>query len=1255
MKPITLILLFALCLLSVVANAAGAAHYYRGWAELNTNNRHEARRHFELAVQDADTRTAAHLCLALIDWYERNDAGAFAHFQSFYENSPNPYPYLYALFSLLYPPSDKALPDAQRAFFEKIVTDPAMHGTLKAMIYQHLGNYYIACNNRKKAGELYAQIHAIDRWQVLGAFDNISGSGFDKDWGALANADTSDRFRNKADAEVYWYTPSGNRPDGWFDFDLHFTLNDAIFYAQSFVSSPVEQEAFLRVGTSGSLKVWINDAQVLAVAEERNCDLDIYACRVKLNAGANRILVQIGQSEITRANFLLRLTDVDGRPLPGLAGAAEYAGYRQADAGALPETLPFFAEDYFEKEIEKNPDDLLPYIALGETFLRNDKAYEGTHILKKAEQRAPQSAFISYRLSEAYLRSGNATDYSREIENVRHYDPESFLAMQYAYEEAVESEKYTEAEDVFHNIIARYGENRHTDDMEIHLASLQKRLDDFVRLARKLYLKYPDDYDYMYLNVRIEENIFHNTKAIVSILEKYCKKYFDRQAVELLSVHYFNSGNINRGLDVLKKRRNYMPHDRRFLYFYASVLQQMQRYGDALKALDDVKKQAPSMSQIYSAEGYIYKELKNYGKAKECFTKAVYYAPASYDSRTQLRLLENKKEMFDLFPKNNLDSLIAQAPSTADYPEEKAVVLLNDEQLVFYPEGAQEHRTELAIKILNQAGIEQWKEYGIPHNRNSQKLLLDKYEVIKANGQRIKAETDNDGRVVFTNLEPGDVLHLDYRIQDFYSGIFSKHFYDWALMQYSLPLVYSRYAILAPADKPFNFLVGNDHLDPVVTEIENMKRYQWIVADRPAVKDEPYMSPMADVVPVLVFSSIPDWKLIGDWYRDVTANKINAHPDYVFRETFAEILKGRENASPMEKAQAFYEYILNNITYSNVAFLQSNFIPQKASRTIITRLGDCKDMATLFVALCREAGIKANLVLLNTRENGKNPLALPSSNFNHCIAQLTIDDKTTYLELTNNKLPFGAAVISDLQAAILPIPYRDEPTGDRLLAMNMDHRRPTEVIRYKQLSLTGNDLKVEAHNIRTGELAAYYKHKYENMSADERQKDMHRIIASDWKNTVKLTDLEFANLDNLRDSVDYRFKYEVSNALQEVAGMKIFRLPWSDAVESLSMFAPDERKYPFELYRYLYSDSEYERITLLLPEGKKLIDIPNDVHEECAAATYDLAFRQTGHGVVEITRRFVKRKDLVTPDEYPDFKRFMTLVSTSDEKQYAIK
>lgn len=1239
----------------IYAFAGSKENYYKGWEAFNNNDREEARKYFMLALKDSDSKEDAYLSLALLEWNNFNNDEALKYFLMFYDCSEDRYPYLYAMYSLLHT-SSRAMSYGQLLFYETIAKDPKMHGTLKSMVYGDLGDYYLDRNDKKKAMEWYDKIGYVKEWQVLGTFDNISGSGFDKDWGAIEKAKPNDLFKNKVNADVQWFSPGANKPDGWFYFTYHFDIDGVILYAQSFINSEKEQEVYLRAGNSGSLKIWLNDALVSSVPEERNCDLDVYGYKVTLNEGVNRLLVQIGQSEISSANFLIRLTDENGHPIKNLKESTEYQDYKKSNLKEKPDILPFFPEEFFIKKIEEEPENLLYYIALGETYLRNDKSYEGTHILKRAEKMAPKSSFISHRLSEAYSRAQNNIDYSREIENIKQNDPNSFVALRLLYNDAIETEKYTEAEEICEKMKNLYGENTITDYMDIYLADAFGKSEELIALVKKLYAKYPHDYEYMNLSYVVQENVYKNPKAAMKILEDYNKKYFDTRVIEKIANKYMSTGKTDKGLALFKKRNSHMPYASGFLFSYASLLQRMQRYQEALQVIEEVKKLAPYTAGVYNKEGYIYKELKEKEKAKESFKKSIYYGPTSYDSRKQLRLLENQKEFFELFPKNNLTQLIAAAPGTADFPEDNAVILLHDNQLVFYPEGAQEHRTEIAIKILNQTGIEEWKEYWISYNSNSQKLILDKYEIIKANGQKIKAETDHRNRVVFTNLEVGDVLHVDYRLQDYYSGSLAKHFYDWLLLQYSIPSTYSRFALLVPQDKEFEYVVKNGEITPEITDVENMKLYQWIVnTAQPAIKDEPYMSPFPDVAPVLVFSSIPDWNFISNWYKDLTTNKISAHSDYVLKETLAEILKGKENATQMEKAELFYEYILKNITYSNVSFLQSNFIPQKASRTITTRLGDCKDVSTLFVTLCREVGINANLVLIQTRDNGKNVMSLPTVGFNHCIAQLNIDDEIYYLELTNSKLPFRTALEIDLQSCILPIPYKNETIGSELLLMEMPSRKKNTMIRHKFITMNDNNMEIITQNTATGERASFYRLTFEDMGAEDRLKELNLGVSHQWNNPAKVSQLEFVNLENLADSVQNNFRIDATNALQDVADMKLFKLPWSDAITSLSVVSLEERKYPFEFWNYLYGDKEYEQIHLTLPEKRQLVEKPENVRIECSVATYELTFDLTKKSEVIVTRIFEKKADVLLPEDYEAFKNFITAVNQHDSKQYVIK
>jgi len=403
----------------------------------------------------------------------------------------------------------------------------------------------------------------------------------------------------------------------------------------------------------------------------------------------------------------------------------------------------------------------------------------------------------------------------------------------------------------------------------------------------------------------------------------------------------------------------------------------------------------------------------------------------------------------------------------------------------------------------------------------------------------------------------------------------------------------------------------------------------------------------------LYYSSMPDWKYVSNWYHDLSYSKFNS--DYVLKETVAALLKGKENIDPLEKVKIFYSYILENISYSSVSFLHSNYIPQKASRTITTRLGDCKDVSTLFVAMCHEAGISANLVLISTRNNGDKTMPLPSISFNHCIAQLNLNNKTYYLELTDNKLPFGAALAVDLKSDILPVPFVDNTIGDNLITMDMPFRPKNRTKRIHNITLSNKDMLISRKSVYFESFASSLRDSYRNIGSEEQLKKISQVIASDFTVPTKVTDLKFTNLDNLEDSMSIEYKVEIRNILQDVAGMKIVNLPWTEKFASLDAVTEETRKYPLEFWSYLPDDLNSEVMNFTLPTGKSFVEIPQDIHFECANADYHLTFNTKTPGMVIIRRTFERKTEKVTTQEYSAFRNFINQVSESDNKQYAIK
>lgn len=1247
------LILFLLILF--VFDTAGAVNQslQTGWKQFSENDRKGARKSFESALSDPQAKADALLSLCLVDWSENKQEDAFNHFMEFYKAAENPQPYLYALYSHEFLFEGRSvLDEKQIKFIKEALEDPKVNGTLKAMMRIKMGSHYRLINQNKKGKQEFDQMGAINAWQVLGTFDNTSGSGFNKDWGALQKAKESDVFKNQVEADVKWYAPGAVKHDNWFYFDYYFDYSNSIMFAQSFVNSPADQEVYLRAGNSGSLKIWVNDALISSISDERNCDLDIYAYKVKLNKGSNRILVQIGESETNAANFMVRLTDENANPIQGLTASAKYADYVKSNAQA-GSALPFFAEAYFENKIKASPDDLLSLLMLAEVYLHNDKSYDANKIYKKCQQIAPKSSFVSERASEGYVRAKNYTDQTREIEKIKNNDPESFKALQYKYNVAQESEKYDEAEKLMKRIKELYGVSKYTELCDLQIASNQKRIPEVLQMAKDLYKKYPESSDLMLLNYRIEDNAAKNSSKSIGIVKNYVKNYYDNDAFETLARIQFETGSASTGIEMLKERIESMPYAVGYISQLSNVYYSMQNYPMALATAKQSLALSPYIGGTYNTIGSIYKIMDKKDLAMDAFQKSIYYEPTNYDSREQLRQLQEKKVMFDFFEKTYPDNIFDKAPGADAYPEDHSLILLNEHQYVIYPEGAKEFRNELIVKVFNNSGIETWKEYQIGYNGYSQRLLVDKAEVLKANGNKVQAESNNEGYIVFTNLEAGDAIHLEYRIQNYNSGKLAKHFWDQFFFQYTIPSLHSKYSILLPKNKEFKYEIMNGDIKPSITDIEDMKLYTWESRNQPSVKTESYRPSLVDIVPTLDVSSIPDWKFVSSWYSDLSSTK--SRTDFVLKETVNEILAGKENVSALEKARLFYNYICKNITYSNVSFMHGPIIPQLASRTITTRSGDCKDVSTLFVAMCKEVGIKANLILVDTRSNGKKHLNLPSIEFDHCIAQLEADGKKYQLELTNSKLPFGAGPVQDLAANSLLIPREGEPEVNKIETLEMPGRKKNTVHRQTEIKVENNDFVLSRDNINRGALCTYTRSRYADKGKDEIEKSMTKSVSSAFSNQVKLSNITFKNLDDLADTVVYSYTLNAKNTVQDVAGMKILKLPWVDLNSNLSIVSLEKREYPVMLWSYSSQEEETETIKLILPPGKLMVEKPKDVTISCSSASYSLTFDSSKPGILIAKRKFLVLKDIVPTAEYEAFRDFMNKVSEYDTKQFAFK
>ncbi|MFH0867088.1 MAG: tetratricopeptide repeat protein [Bacteroidota bacterium] len=1239
-------MVFSLFSLNVISQDA----LIKGWESFLTNDLENAKTLFTKATSDAGSKAEAYLGLSMINSMTDSYTAAFENFMNFYDNSTAPDPYLYALWNteaLVYNYSE--ITPEKAAFIKKIAEKTETNATIKALAWATLGYYYNHIKQEKLSKTAYDNIGAVSDWQGVGSFENISGSGFDKNYDPIKYTDNAKAFKNKYNADVFWFDLPVMRNDRWVDLSYNFYVTNAVIYAQSFVDSPSDQYVQLRIGTSGSVKVWVNDMIVFSESEERNNDIDTYIVKIKLSKGSNRILVQLGASEIENMNFLLRFTDDSGSLITNLTYNKEPKEYKK-DSSYTPEVIRNFSEKYFEDLIKKEPEKVIYYLLLSDLYSRNEKTYEARKTLLKAKELAPKSSYIVYKLISIYLKDENNTDLTASLEWLKDNDPDSYFALILQYQEELDKESYTKAEEILDKMESSFGVSGYTTMKRISLLAYQQKQEDMIKLIEKSYKSYPDNYDFVSMKHALESDMKKNYKTGIAVLKKYLKKFNSTDAVSSLANDYFNSGNITTGIETFKGLIDKYPYSSGYINSMGNIYFQLQMYDEAAKWYLRNLEYSPYIGTYWGNLAEAYDNDGKTDEAIEAYKKCITYYPTNYEKRKKLRKLEGKKEIYDFFEEPDIDSIVKKAPDASEYPEDNSVILYDEMQKVVYSGGTSEQKEICLIKVLNADGVKTWKDYYVYHT-NMQRVIIEKAEVIKSNGSKVEAESE-DENIVFNSLEPGDVINLSYRTENYLTGKLSPYFWDKYYFSGSVPLLKTKYNLLIAPDIKFDVKFSKEEIQSTKTSLGEFDMYTWEASIRPSIKTEDKMPEFSDVANALFLSSFPDWNYISNWYYDLSSTKTKA--DFEVKDAVNKIFEGKENLTKLEKAKEIYKYIVTNIHYNSVSFLRSSLIPQKASTVLNTKYGDCKDISTLFVAMCKEAGIDASLVLVDTRDNGSNDMMLPSIDFNHVIAKATIDGKDYYCELTSDYLPFNTFDEYELGSLALEVISENNAVKADTEFFNPTVRSKNSIYRTGSVTIDGSDLVIEKTNIKTGRFASNMRQTYRDLGVKEQEKNMLSALTGEYPN-VQLNSLEFTGLKGVSDTVTYKYNYTGSNALTDITGMQLFTLPWASKADPKDFIFNKKREYPIDLYLFANSDSNIEFLTVKIPAGKTLAETPKSCTYSCSIADYSITYKVTNSKTIEAKRELKYKQKLIPLSKIDEFAEFYKKVISADAKQIAIK
>ncbi|MGO3654382.1 MAG: DUF3857 domain-containing protein [Sphingobacterium sp.] len=227
----------------------------------------------------------------------------------------------------------------------------------------------------------------------------------------------------------------------------------------------------------------------------------------------------------------------------------------------------------------------------------------------------------------------------------------------------------------------------------------------------------------------------------------------------------------------------------------------------------------------------------------------------------------------------------------------------------------------------------------------------------------------------------------------------------------------SSYRMITKPDVELRINSKNLSVEPTVEEADKVKIYQWNVENLSASRLEPFspsrkeLSISVEIVP-LEFEyykkkgEASDWASFGLWVNQALLKDKKTLPE----STRQQILKLTEDHSTgKEKAKAIYDFLQNKTRYISIQIGLGGLEPVPAQDVDQLGYGDCKGLVNYMQALLDIVDIPSYycVVEAGSQKMDVDPEFANITDGNHIILCLPFPNDTTWLECTNQTIPFG--------------------------------------------------------------------------------------------------------------------------------------------------------------------------------------------------------------------------------------------------------
>ena len=624
--------------------------------------------------------------------------------------------------------------------------------------------------------------------------------------------------------------------------------------------------------------------------------------------------------------------------------------------------------------------------------------------------------------------------------------------------------------------------------------------------------------------------------------------------------------------------------------------------------------------------------------------------------------------------------LAAARQPVPSYPadsETNAVVLLDEKDITVRDNGEIVTLHRLAYKVLNAKGrsvaqvslpfdpetkLSNVRAWSLPADGSKEYELKEKDMAEIAFSESFY---DEERRKVFEipAADPGNVVGYEYE-QKQRPYVLQDQFW----FQHSYPVLDARLSLSLPPGWESNARFVNYAEQPAV--VQGSTRL-WEMRNIPAIESEPDMPPYDALESRVLLDYFPSrdelkarahgtWPRVGEWFQSLTSGRAAATPE--IQQKVSELAAGAPD--PISRVRRIAEFVQHDVRYVAIEIGIGGYQPHPASSVFASRYGDCKDKATLLIAMLQAAGVNAYYVVLNSDRGVVLPDYPTAATFDHVIVAIALPAGTPRdgLLARFDSKALGPLLAFDPTSELTPfgeLPSAEQGgyalllagDGGELVQLPLLPSTSNRLDRTAKLVLSPDGtLSGSVEELRTGYLAVSSRSDLRGSTELERKQHLESFL-NGFLTGVDLKMSEVQNLNRPSEPLMLRYSFDAPSYVKHAGNLLLLRprvlgQKWEDSLESSK-----ERNYPMVFPGPTVQTDTYE---IKLPAGIAVDELPDPVKLDCGYLSYQTDLEVKG-SVLLYRRTYTVNKVLVPTQDLPQVKKFFRQVLAEEQSSAVLK